>query len=108
MSWKKKCPECGKTVPYHYNFTSHSGVFCNEECCHKYEEKPKNENYTRACSNLEYLEKRADAISSKIKVFITNSNNPYRVIIGVGDENCYKTMQEMEAFLTGVDEFSKA
>ena len=42
---KSKCPECKKTVPLHYNFTSYSGVFCDEKCCEAYEGKHKESDF---------------------------------------------------------------
>ncbi len=39
MIEKKRCLECNEMVPYHFGFSSHDGLFCDEKCCEKYEEK---------------------------------------------------------------------
>ncbi len=31
-----KCPNCDKSVGFHYTFTSSKGVFCTEKCCDEF------------------------------------------------------------------------
>jgi len=34
----KTCPQCNKLVPYHYNFTTHLGTFCDITCYEEYDQ----------------------------------------------------------------------
>ncbi len=39
----ERCPECNKIIPYHYHYSAHNGLFCDEKCCEKYEGHQKPE-----------------------------------------------------------------
>ena len=60
----KTCPQCGKTIGYHYSYTSSAGVFCDDMCCEKYEKEPKMK---KTFENLEKLELLTRQISNDLR-----------------------------------------